>query len=93
MFNPNFFTFSVKKTFDESLVLRSLDIRQRIVFTLFRQQNVVTSAEVAQALDITERTARAICLAWVKKGFLIIINPAKKNRTYALSPAYDIYTQ
>lgn len=71
---------------DLSSGLRKLDPRQRIALTLFEKQEVITALDIAKLFNLKARTARLICQQWVEKGFLIIIDPAKKSRKYGLAP-------
>lgn len=40
--------------------------------------------------SVSQRTARDLCHRWVEAGFLIIKNPSKKSRTYALASHYQL---
>ena len=76
-------------TLDKARYLRSLAYRQRIVLSLFRNQSVVMTSEVAFLLSTSQRTARRLCLFWVKEGFFVVADPAKKSRKYRLAPHYE----
>lgn len=65
---------------------KSLNPRQRIALTLFNEQNEITSHDIAKLFNLKDRTARLLCQAWVKDGFLVITDPAKKSRRYGLNP-------
>lgn len=75
---------------DRSPALRRLDPRQRKALELFRDSNTITSSDVAKLFSISERAARNLLAAWVKNGFLLIADPAKKTRKYGLTPDYRI---
>jgi len=74
---------------DSSLLLRRLDPRQRQVLGLFRDQEAVSSASIAQYLDISTRAAGDLCRKWVETGFLQIVATARKSRSYSLTEAYE----
>jgi Fic family protein len=65
--------------------LRRLDYRARTVLALFSQQEEITSAEVAAALGLSERMARVLLTGWVSAGWLIVSNPSRRARRYALN--------
>jgi Fic family protein len=69
---------------DRSDALRRLDPRQRRALELFRDSNVITSRQVEMLFDISQRAARNILSAWVRDGFVVVADPAKKSRKYGL---------
>jgi len=74
---------------DMSVALRTLDLRQRMLLSLFETQDKITSSDVQKILKIADRSARLQCQKWVSEGFLIIIDPSKKGRLYGLAPEYE----
>ena len=70
---------------DDSTLLRQLDPRQRRVLQLFRRGDAITSADVAQLFTISPRMARNLLGDWTRRRFLVVINPARKNRKYGLA--------
>jgi len=74
---------------DKSIQLRKLDARQRLLLGLFQRQAKVTAEEIADFLSIKERAARLLCQKWAEEGLLVITDPAKKSRKYALAPEYE----
>jgi Fic family protein len=74
---------------DASSQLRWLDPRQRRVLEMYRDQGVVTSAEVAAHLRLSQRTASGLCRRWVVEGFLEPYDTSRKRRSYRLGPAYE----
>lgn len=65
--------------------LSSLDRRARLVLALFSKQSTINSADVAQAIGLSERMAR-ICLAkWVDDGWLKVADPSRRGRKYSLT--------
>lgn len=77
-----------KGTKDASAALKKLNARQRMILPLFEDQDLITSHDVAHILGVSARTARNICQHWVAEQFLIILDVAKKSRTYGLSDEY-----
>jgi Fic family protein len=70
---------------DLSRLLRKLDARQRRVLDLFHKAAWITATDVEKSLGLTGRTARHLCQNWVAEGFLIVRDPSKKARKYALN--------
>ncbi|MDD3013281.1 MAG: Fic family protein [Candidatus Gastranaerophilales bacterium] len=70
---------------DQSPLLRKLDPKQRKVLALFKQQEVITSNDLALFFNFSSRSARQLALTWHKEGFLEAINTSKKGRKYKLS--------
>lgn len=73
---------------DRSPLLRRLDPRQRKALELFKESYTITSGDLATLFSISERAARNLLAAWVKNGFLVIADPARKSRKYGLSSDY-----
>jgi Fic family protein len=71
---------------DKSKFLRELDAQQQATLTLFKKRKVITSKDVAIFFNLKPRTARALCLKWLREGFLVLNDPAKKSRKYELNP-------
>lgn len=74
---------------DHSLAMRTLDPKQRKALELFKDYAVITSAQLARHLGFTQRSASVLCKKWVQTGFLKIVNPSLKARSYALVEAYN----
>lgn len=74
---------------DRSPALRRLDPRQRKALTLFENSVTITSSDISALFGISQRTARHLLAAWVAGGFLVIVDPAKKSRTYGLADEYQ----
>jgi len=64
--------------------LRQLDYRARTVLAHFSRQEQIASAEVATALGLSERMARLLLSTWVQQGWMVISNPSRRSRKYAL---------
>ncbi len=75
---------------DHSVLMRKLDPKQRKVLELFRDYEVVISGQIGELFGFKPRTSSALCKKWVENGFLKIVNPSLKARTYSLADAYQI---
>lgn len=73
---------------DKSELLRQLDPRQRKALELFRGSAVITSRNLEELFSVSQRAARNLLAAWVGRGFIVVSDPAKKTRKYALSVDY-----
>ncbi|MDO8588728.1 MAG: Fic family protein [Armatimonadota bacterium] len=71
--------------------LRRLDRRARVVLALFSRQEEITSGDVAQTLGLSDRMARLLLAEWVVAGWLVICDPSRKGRKYALSAPLRSY--
>ena len=69
--------------------MRELRPRQREALDLFRSFREITSMQLAEALSISARQARELCLRWVADGFLVIENPSKRARSYRLDERWE----
>jgi Fic family protein len=76
---------SIKIEKDQEDFLRKLDPKQREILTLFQQQNIITSKDIAMFFGFSGRSARQLALQWTKEGFLEIVDSSKKARKYKLS--------
>jgi DNA-binding transcriptional regulator LsrR (DeoR family) len=54
------------------------------VLALFSRQEQITSADVATALGLSERMARVLLTEWVSEGWIVVANPSRRARRYAL---------
>ena len=72
-----------KKEF--SAEFRRIDPRKRLVIDYFHEHPFVTSQDIAKLLNLKPRTARALCLAWVHEGFLLVRESSKKKRSYRIA--------
>ncbi len=73
---------------DHTKLIRKLDPQQRKALELFRNYEVVTSGQIGELFGYKPRTATALCSAWVRSGFITIVNPSLKARKYALAAQY-----
>lgn len=74
---------------DKSKLMRALNPKQRQVLTLFEEQDVITSKDIEALFGFSSRSARLLCSAFVKEGFLQAASGADRNRTYRLSEKYE----
>ncbi len=75
----------------EPELLRKLDRRARMILPLFARQDEITNADIARTLGLSDRMARVLCQAWVKKGWLLLANASNRSRAYKLSKTYRPY--
>ena len=75
---------------DHSELLRTLDAKQRRALELFKEFEVVTSAQIAAMFGFQARTSSALCKAWREAGFLRMIDPSNKARKYTLADKYQV---
>lgn len=75
----------------EPEALRRLDRRARTVLALFSGAERITSADVAQALGLSERMARVLLRGWVSEGWLKVTSASNRARGYELSAIYRQY--
>lgn len=73
---------------DDAGLLRGLDPRQRKMLELFGKSDAITSREVAQLFTISQRMARNLLVDWSARGFVVVIDRAKKSRKYGLGGEY-----
>jgi bisphosphoglycerate-independent phosphoglycerate mutase (AlkP superfamily) len=74
---------------DKSKLMRALNPKQRQVLTLFEERDVIASKDIETLFNFSARSARLLCSAFVKEGFLQAVSNADKNRTYRLSEKYE----
>ncbi len=70
---------------DHSGLLRRLDPRERRALKLFRESERITSRDVERLFGTLQRMARNVLRGWVKRGFLVVADAAKKSRRYGLA--------
>ncbi len=74
---------------DHSLLMRTLDPKQRKALELFQAFNVITSNQIGELFGFQSRTSSALCKKWVEVGFLQIVDPSNKSRKYSLATPYN----
>jgi hypothetical protein len=72
------------------LLLRTLNPKKRRALELFKTFAVVTAAQIRELFGCKPRTSEQLCQNWVKEGFLVVINPSNKNRSYGLAPKFEV---
>ncbi|MDR1402064.1 MAG: Fic family protein [Puniceicoccales bacterium] len=70
---------------DQDVHQKILLPEQRQVLALFEKHSVVTAADVARELRVSDRQARAYCKRWTSIGFLVIADHSKRLRRYAVN--------
>lgn len=75
---------------DQSLILRNLSPKQRQALKLFFSSQRISTREIAQFFQVSERQARHLCKQWVEEGFLEVSNPAPKTRDFRLVEKYEV---
>lgn len=73
----------------DNALLRKLDHRARRVLSLFADQEVIYSVQVARLLGLSDRQARDLLLQWVGQGWLEMADPSRKARKYRLAKEYE----
>ena len=73
---------------DMSPLLRKLDPRQRQALALFRDSETITSRDIERLFTISQRMARELLRRWTEAGYLVVADPAKKSRKYALAEEF-----
>jgi Fic family protein len=74
---------------DESLLLRTLNARQRTALMLFRESSEIAAREIGKLFNYKPRSASLLCRRWVEEGFLVVADPAKRSRRYRLADKYE----
>jgi Fic family protein len=78
---------------DYSVLMRTLDPKQRKALELFQNYKVVTSKQIGEVFGFKSRTNSALCKRWVEAGFLEIVDHSNKARKYKLTKPYDILVE
>lgn len=73
---------------DQALIMRTLDLKQRKILELFKNFDVVTSSQIGQFFGFNASVSNQLCKKWVQNGFLSVVDPSKKSRTYRLADKY-----
>ncbi|MDZ4852163.1 MAG: hypothetical protein SGI77_22980 [Pirellulaceae bacterium] len=82
-------TEAAKKGVDDKHIgLRSLDTMQRKCLELFQISDEISSSDIQQFLSYKPRSATALLSRWVSDGFLIVTDPGRRTRKYALAKAF-----
>lgn len=76
---------------DQSAILKKLDPKQRKAMQLFEEFEVVTSHQIGELFGFRPRTSSALCASWVKSGFLEVVDPSNKSRSYRLAGSYKTF--
>ncbi len=74
---------------DHASLLRTLDPKQRKVLELFKTHQIVTSYQIGELFGFKARTNTNLCKKWVEEGFLEIVDPSNKARSYKLAKPFE----
>ncbi|MBN1932688.1 MAG: Fic family protein [Desulfobacterales bacterium] len=74
---------------DQTMLLRTLDAKQRKVLPLFQNTQEIGAKDVAILFGYAPRTASLLCHKWVDAGFFEITSKSKKTRRYKLAKDYE----
>ncbi len=72
----------------DSMLLRQLDHRQKIVLGMFAAKGSLTVRDLATNLGLSDRMVRNLVKRWTEEGFLTVLDSSNKNRRYGLSEIY-----
>ncbi len=78
---------------DHSILMRTLDPKQRKALELFKNYDVITSNQIGELFGFQARTNSALCKKWLELGFLEIVDYSNKARKYKLAKPYLILLQ
>ncbi len=73
---------------DQEGLIRQLDPKQRKVLELFRDFEIVTAGQIGALFGFKPRTSSQLCKRWVGMGFLEVVNPSNRNRSYKLNALF-----
>jgi predicted transcriptional regulator len=73
---------------NQTILLRELGARQRKLLTLFKSQGSATIREMAQCLNLGNRTLVQFCRQWIESGFLDYEQGSRKSRSYKLGARF-----
>lgn len=69
-------------------ILHSLTSQQRKIITLFEDTDIITSKDITQLFDFTQRSARNLATKLINESFLCIENRANKTKSFRLNTRY-----
>lgn len=73
---------------DFSAEFNKIDPLKRLMIDYFHEHPFVTCNDIAKLLNLKPRTARALCLRWVREGFLLVRESSKKKRSYRMVSSF-----
>jgi Fic family protein len=74
---------------DDSVTLRRLDPRKRLLLELFHRSSTATTAQMASHLGLSARTLNSLIPRWIEDGFLEVADASRRSRSYRLTPPYE----
>lgn len=75
---------------DHEALLRKLNPKQRRALELFSDFETVTARQVGELFHFKPRTSAQLCRDWVETGFLEIVNPSNRNRSYKIGKQFEV---
>lgn len=75
---------------DYTILMKTLDPKQRKALELFQNYNIVTSSQIGELFGFKPRTSTALCKKWVEVGFLEIVDFSNRARKYRLAKQYNV---
>lgn len=78
---------------DQEPLMRKLDPQQRHILKLFNSSEIVTANQIGKIFGYQPRTSSQLCKKWVDNGFLEIVNPSNKTRSYRLASQFLMLLQ
>lgn len=75
---------------DQSQQLRLLDLKKRRVLELFKQYKIVSAQQIGAVFGFKSRTSSELCRRWVDDGFIVVVDPSRKARTYQLASQFNL---
>ncbi|MBP9877088.1 MAG: Fic family protein [Alphaproteobacteria bacterium] len=82
-------TAQTQGSIDQSPLLRNLTRQQKLTLKLFITSKEITTKDIADLFQFSDRQARYLCQEWISNNFIKIANPASKNRSYQLTEKYE----
>ncbi len=73
---------------DQAQELMTLDAKKRDALGLFVRKNIITAKDLGDLFGYKPRTASKLCHDWIAEGFLVVVDPSKKARTYTLAQRF-----
>ena len=73
---------------DQSLLIRTLDPKQRKVLDLFQEFEIITARQIGELFGFKPRTSSQLCKTWAEEDFLEVVGTSNKNRAYRLACRY-----
>ncbi len=76
---------------EKQLLMMELPEEQCKIIDRFRKKRTITSSDIEEILNVSNRQARSLCSRWMASGFLSIQDSSKRARRYAIGRAFIKY--